>query len=67
MTFANRIKIALSMSGILVFFIGIRMDAPILRWAGFGCVAVAFVGFVALPRIMRVFRPGEPRAGTPGD
>ena len=64
MTGANTIKISLSLSGILLFFIGIRLDAPTLRWAGFGFVAVAFAGFVALPRILRVFRRGGPGAGT---
>jgi hypothetical protein len=37
------IKITLVLGGIALFGAGIRWDDTRLRWAGFGCVAIAWV------------------------
>lgn len=43
MTTRTRIKLALVLSGLLVFGAGIRTDSVQLRWAGIALVFVAFV------------------------
>jgi hypothetical protein len=41
MTPLTTIKLTLVLSGIILFGASIRFEAPALRWAGLGCVAVA--------------------------
>ena len=49
------IKITLALAGILLFLSSIKFEVPALRWAGLGCVLVAWV--------LRFRKP--PAAGPP--
>lgn len=43
MTPITTIKVTLALAGIILFGASIRFDAPALRWAGLGCVVVAWL------------------------
>lgn len=47
-------KIALAVSGVAIFVVGIRVDNALVRWAGTGLVAVAW-----LLRFVKDTPPGE--------
>ncbi|HLA88916.1 MAG TPA: hypothetical protein VJL28_00615 [Gemmatimonadaceae bacterium] len=39
----TRAKLALALTGIMVFGVGIRLDNPTARWTGIGLVAAAWL------------------------
>ena len=46
----TRIKLALSIIGIIVFAAGVRLEHQTLRWVGIGFVAAAFLSRFVKPR-----------------
>ena len=56
MTKRTIIKLTLSLGGIALFGAGVRWDDSTLRWAGLGCVVVAWV--------LRFWRGGASGAGA---
>lgn len=58
MTTLTRIKLALALTGVVIFAAGVRFDDGRLRYIG--------IGFVAAAWILRFVKPGPP-AGPPPD
>jgi hypothetical protein len=50
MTPLTRLKLALVVVGLLLFFGGVRLEQPVLRGAGIAAVAVAFLLRFVKPR-----------------
>lgn len=50
MTSRTILKLSFALAGLILFGVGIRYEHELLRWAGLGCVAVAwFLRFWRVP------------------
>ena len=50
MSTLTRVKIALALTGLVLFGVGVRLEYRALRWAGLAFVAVAWLSRFARPR-----------------